>query len=198
MSSTPHPTDTRSRILTATLDLLSSGDGNAVRMTDIAKRAKVSRQAVYMHFNNRAELLEQATHYLDQVLDTDARLAPSRAAATGRARLDAFVAAWADYIPEIYGPARAFLDMERHDAEAAAAWAKRMEDMREGCEAAIRALAADGDLAPGLNPDSATDLLWTLLTIPNWEHLTQTRGWSQDRYRRDILIAARRLCLARP
>ncbi|MEZ5715130.1 MAG: TetR/AcrR family transcriptional regulator [Paracoccaceae bacterium] len=159
MSSTASPPDTRTRILVATLDLLSSGDGNAVRMSDIAKRAKVSRQALYMHFKTRAELLEQATYYHDHVLNSDARLAASRAAPTGAERLEAFVTAWADYIPKIYGPARAFLDMERHDPEARAAWAKRMEDMREGVEAAIRALERDGDLGLGPSPDTATDLL---------------------------------------
>ena len=54
--------------------------------------------------------------------------------------------------------------------------------MREGCAAAIKALNDDGKLAAGLKPDQATDLLWTLLSVRNWEQLTIDSGWPQKRY----------------
>ena len=47
----------------------------------------ISRQGVYLHFASRTELLVAATRYLDEVLDVDRRLAPSRAATTGAERL---------------------------------------------------------------------------------------------------------------
>jgi AcrR family transcriptional regulator len=77
--SSPNP-DTRKRILQATADLLTEGGGAGVRMSDIAKRAGISRQAVYLHFANRADLLIAATFYVDELKDSAARLAPSRAA----------------------------------------------------------------------------------------------------------------------
>ena len=190
--SSPNP-DTRKRILQATADLLSEGSGTGVRMSDIAKRAGISRQAVYLHFANRADLLIGATFYVDELKDSDARLAPSRAAKTGRERLDAFIEAWSGYLPEIYPIGRALIDMSPTDEEARRAWAQRMQDMREGCEAAINALKRDGDLAPGMPAPQATDLLWTLLLLPNWEHLTQTCGWSQKQYLKHITATARRL-----
>ncbi|WP_321488259.1 TetR/AcrR family transcriptional regulator [uncultured Hyphomonas sp.] len=185
--------DTRKRILQATTDLLSEGGGTGVRMSDIAKRAGISRQAVYLHFANRADLLIATTFYVDELKDTAARLAPSRAAATGKERLDAFIEAWTGYLPEIYPIGRALIDMSPTDEEARSAWAQRMQDMREGCEAAINALKRDGDLAPGMPAGQATDLLWTLLLLPNWEHLTQTCGWSQKQYEKHINSAARHL-----
>lgn len=182
---------TRTRILDAALTLLADSDGTGVRMSDIARAAGVSRQAVYLHFANRADLLTAATLRLDEVKDSDARLAASRAATSGEARLAAFIEAWSGYLPEIYPIARALLAMRDEDAEARAAWDKRMRDMREGCEAAVVALERDGTLNPVFEPEAAVDLLWTLLSVRNWEHLTQTCGWSQEAYRDGIAGLAR-------
>lgn len=190
--------NTRARILDATLDLLAAEDGGAVRMSDIAKKSGVSRQAVYLHFANRAELLIEATKHLDQMKGSDERLAASRQAETGIERLEAFISAWGSYIPEIYGVAKALLAMQDSDSEVAEAWAKRMEDMREGCEAAMRDLSRDGTLAPGLTADMATDLLWTMLSVRNWELLTKQRGWSQDQYMTAMQHMARSQFVASP
>ena len=58
---------TRSKILQATLELLEAGEGGEIRMGDIAKRAGISRQALYLHFATRAELLVETTFYLDEL-----------------------------------------------------------------------------------------------------------------------------------
>ena len=68
------------------------------------------------------------------------------------------------------------------DDAAAAAWDDRMAAMRDGCRAAIDALHADGNLAPGLTRQQATDALWAILLVPNWEALTIDCGWSTDQY----------------
>jgi AcrR family transcriptional regulator len=75
--------DTRTRILESAWKLLEAGGGSEVRMSDIAKDAGISRQAVYLHFPKRADLLIATTRYIDEVNDIDARLAASRGAATG-------------------------------------------------------------------------------------------------------------------
>lgn len=185
--------DTRTRILQATWDLLEVRQGHGVRMSDIARRAGISRQALYLHFPTRAELLIATTHYLDDVKGTEERLAPSRAAETGIERLDAFIEAWAAYMPEIHGLAKAFLAMRDTDAAAAAAWDQRMQDMREGCEAVIAALKRDKMLSPAYAPKQATDMLWTLLSVRNWEQWTIDCGWSQKRYVTTLKSMARRL-----
>lgn len=181
---------TREKILRACWELLEGGD-TKVRMSDIAKTAGVSRQAVYLHFPSRADLLIATTRFIDEVEKVDDRLARSRAATTGRERLEAYIEAWGGYIPRIYGVGRAMMAMMDGDEEAHAAWNGRMMAMRHGCEAAINALARDGDLAPGLEPDSATDSLWTLLSVRNWEHLVQERGWSQGAYIAEVKRIAR-------
>jgi AcrR family transcriptional regulator len=178
MSSENRPT--RDRILDAAWRLLESGD-SAARMSDIARAAGVSRQALYLHFPNRADLLIAATRRVDEVKDVDARLAESRAA-TGVARLDAFVAAWGGYIPEIHGVSRALRAMQDGDPEARKAWGDRMAAVREGCAAAVAAVAGEGRLTPGLSEAEATDLLWALLSVETWERLVRDCGWTQARY----------------
>lgn len=184
---------TRTRILDAAWKLLETG-GSKVRMSDIAKAAGVSRQAVYLHFPSRAELLLATTRHIDEEKDVDARLAASRAATSGSDRLELFIEAWGSYIPEIYGVGRALMAMQDDDEEVRRAWDDRMRAVRHGCKAAVQALAADGTLRPELTADTATDLLWTLVSVRNWEQLTRQVGWSQEDYLERIKdLAARAL-----
>ncbi len=184
--------ETRTRILVATVEMLEEHGGRGVRMGDIAKAAGISRQAVYLHFTSRAQLLEATTKYLDELLDLDRRLAPSRAAKRGVDRLALYIEFWGDYVPEIYGVAKALLLVQDTDEAAAAAWRDRMLAMRDGCRAAIDALHSDGKLAPGWTPKRATDVLWTMLLVPNWENLTGECGWSTQQYVRWMKAVAER------
>jgi AcrR family transcriptional regulator len=184
--------NTRKRILKATLYLLEKHQDQGVRMTDIAKRAGISRQAVYLHFSTRAELLIAATYYLDELKGSDERLIPSRTATSGIQRLEAFIEAWGNYIPEIYAIGKALMAMKDTDEAAAKAWDDRMRDMRHGCQAAIEALDRDKTLNPDHSPQQATDLLWTMLSVHSWEHLTIECGWSQTLYIKKLKFLAKR------
>ncbi len=162
--------------------MLEKHGGRGVRMSDIAKETGISRQAVYLHFASRTELLVAATRYLDEKLDVDRRLAPSRAATVGIQRLALYIECWGTYIPEIYGVGKALMMARDTDEAAAVAWDDRMAAMRDGCRAAIDALHADGNLETGMTPQKATDALWAMLLVPNWEALTIDCGWSTEQY----------------
>jgi AcrR family transcriptional regulator len=186
---------TRNRILNAAWKLLEANPSASVRMSDIAKEAGISRQALYLHFPTRAELLVATTLHLDAVKNVDERLARSRNASTGVERLNAFIEAWGNYIPEIYGVAKALLAMRDTDEAADLAWSGRMQAVREGCEAAIKALKKDGALSPDHSPKQATDILWTILSVRNWEQLTIDCRWSQSRYIEITKLQAARVLL---
>lgn len=174
--------DTREKILQASAELLVDQQGNGVRMGDIAKRTGVSRQAVYLHFATRTELLIATTKFIDEQLQVDKRLEPSRQAKTGSERLNLYIEAWGNYIPEIYGVAKALMNAQDSDEAADAAWKERMEAMKDGCRAAIEALHKDGNLSPDLKPKEAIELLWAMLSVRNWESLVQECGWSNKKY----------------
>lgn len=164
------------------MKILEESGGSGVRMGDIAKATGISRQAVYLHFKSRTKLLVAATLFVDQKLDVDARLAPSRNATSGEQRLRLYIEFWGNYIPEIYNVGKALMVAQETDEAAAAAWQSRMQAMRDGCRAAIDALAADGRLAAGWTRPKAIDALWTLLLVPTWENLTLECGWSTKQY----------------
>lgn len=161
-------------------------------MGDIATETGISRQAVYLHFASRTELLVAATRHLDERLDVDDRLAPSRNATSGIERLALYIECWGNYIPDIYGVAKALLLAQETDEAAAAAWEDRMAAMRDGCRAAIDALHADQNLAPEWTREKAIDALWTMLLVPNWENLTIQCGWSTQEYVHRMQSLARR------
>jgi len=185
--------ETRNRILDAAWKLLEAGQGQGVRMSDIAKQAGISRQALYLHFSKRSELLIATTRYIDEVKDVETRLALSRKATNGVARMEAYIDAWSGYIPEVYGVARALLSMQDSDEDAAMAWDDRMRAFREGCEAAIEALHRDGRLAPEHTIQQATDILWTLLSVRNWEQFTVDCGWSLEKYNETTKLLVHRI-----
>jgi len=184
--------ETRTRILVATVEMLEEHGGRGGRMGDIAKAAGISRQAVYLHFASRAELLEATTKFRDEELGLARRLAPSRAATSGVERLALYIEFWGNYVPEIYSVAKALLLVQDTDEAAAAAWQDRMLALRDGCGAAIDALHSDGKLAPEWTPKRATDVLWTMLLVPNWENLTGECGWSTQQYVRWMKTVAER------
>src|ERR687897_615330 len=174
--------ETRTRILEATWRLMVQRRGQDVRMRDVAEAAGVSRQAVYDHFGSRAALMVATARYGDEVRGLDERLRLYRATTAGVERLEAFVEFWGNYIPEIYGIARALLAARETDEAVAAAWDDRMGVVREACRDIIERLHRDGTLAPGWSREEAADLLWTMLSIRNWESLTLERGWPPNRY----------------
>ncbi|SNY92625.1 transcriptional regulator, TetR family [Cohaesibacter sp. ES.047] len=185
--------DTREKILKACLALLEEGAGSGIRMSDIAKRAGVSRQALYLHFQNRADLIIAATLLQDDAQGVEQRLEASRQATTGRERLVSFVRAWCSFIPHMYPVARTILHLAEHDAEVERAWRKRMEDMREGCEAAIRALERDGTLSDAYDAETATDLLWAMISVRTWELLSRERQWADEKIVHHLETAATKL-----
>ncbi len=183
--------ETRVKILDAALHLLQSDNPGATRMADIARQAGISRQAVYLHYKTRAELLIAATLHLDHISNTEQRLEASRSANTGLERLDRYIDAWGNYIPVIYPVATALMAMQKTDTAAASAWNDRMQAMRHGCAAAVKALSDDKQLTPHYTNRQATDLLWTLLSVSNWEQLTLLCKWSQKTYISHIKSVAR-------
>jgi len=153
-----------------------------VHMKDIAKAAGVSRQAVYLHFASRAELLVATTIYMEEALNFEGRVQRWQEATSGVELLDSFVEFWGSILPDIYGVAKALIAVYDTDTAAAEAWNGRLGAIRQACHTSIKALAADGMLDDGWTIDTATDLFATILSVEQWEKLTGQCGWSTSEY----------------
>lgn len=172
---------TKTRILNATWKLLKT-EGASARMADVAKEAGVSRQAVYLHFPSRAELLIATTRYIDEVEDVAGQLESVFGHAAGRDQLEAFVNAWGNYIPVVYGGAKSLLALKDTDADAAAAWDDRMTGLYGACAKIVATLASSGELADDLSRPEATNLMWAIVSVRQWELLRLERKMSQKKY----------------
>ncbi len=170
---------------------MEGNQGQGTRMSDIAKATGISRQALYLHFDARTDLLIATTRYVDEVLGIEALLEPSRNAATGRERLNAYIAAVGTHFVEIQGLARAVLAIREADVEMQIAWEERLAATRHGCLAAIRMLADEGELADEWDIEIATDLLCLSLSFQSWDQLININGWSVSEYVEHIQLQAK-------
>jgi AcrR family transcriptional regulator len=174
--------ETRRRILKATWQLMEQRRGQDVHMRDIAKAAGISRQAVYLHFASRTELMVATMDYVDEVKGLQERLNRLETAASAIELLETCVEVWGNYIPEIYGLAKAMLRTRDTDAATATAWNNSMGCLLNACQEVIAALDREGYLAPEWTRQEAIDMFYTLLSIHNWELLRMERGWSPQGY----------------
>jgi AcrR family transcriptional regulator len=181
---------TRRTILDTTRRLLKES-GEGAGMARIAAAAGYSRQAIYRHFGSRAGLLKAVLADIDERAGAGAAVEGVLAADDAEAVLDALVAWWADYVAGFIGVARSVHAASAADAELAAAWEDRMEALMEVCRLVVGRCAREGRLRAGLGRPAAAEILWALLSIPLWDQLRVDRGWSRNKYRRRIGLAAR-------
>ena len=173
--------ETKHRILKSAWALIEV-KGPRVRMSDIAKEAGISRQAVYLHFRTRSELLIATTRYIDDVKGVQERFEKSRLATGGLKKLEAFSHAWIHYIPEIYGIAKALLALKESDEATASAWEDRMAAVRAGCRSVVKALKKDGLLTKDYTLEQSVDLLYGFLSVRHWEQFVIEQSWTQEAY----------------
>ncbi|HEX2064308.1 MAG TPA: TetR/AcrR family transcriptional regulator [Acidimicrobiales bacterium] len=175
--------ETRQRILGAAKDLLEESPGAPVPMTDVAARAGVSRQALYLHFADRTSLFLEVSRMVDGSLRTPARQRRVDEAPTGREALREAVALQAWLKPRLKGVATALDVLRRSDPAADAAWQEREHARLERCERVVRRLHAEGELAYGWDVPSAARCFWAVTSQRVWDDLAIDQGWSMAKYR---------------
>jgi AcrR family transcriptional regulator len=184
----------RARVLDAALKLLRRHGHATVTMAQIAKAARLSRQAVYLHFADRAELMAALARHVHESLGLPAAIQRMMTnAQTGIGLIEADVSMQARYNPEVWAVARAVDAVRRTDAAAARAWQERLDSRLDRCRVIVARLESEGLLRPGLSPSIAADLLWTMTSLRMWEDLVLERKWSPEQYQKyvtNVLIGA--------
>jgi AcrR family transcriptional regulator len=187
---------TRERILSTARELIEQ-DGGVPSMSELARAVGISRQALYLHFPDRASLLLVLVAHVDEREDLQAGMADVQAApdAAGQIRAWAQVQAWRN--PRIAPLARA-LDQARHtDQAASAAWRDRTDNRMRGAAAIITRLREEGQLHPSWKTGEAAALLWELTSFRVWDDLVNESRLTPDRYV-EIVTAAALATLASP
>lgn len=178
--------DTRTVILNAAQELITGRGGADVTMADIATRAGVSRQAVYLHFADRAELLVALVRHVDAQRGLEREVQRIVDAPDGISALRRFVALQAKGNPSIWAIARALDAVRRRDEAVETSWQDRLANRLMGCRVIVDRLAADHKLRPGLDRRVAAELLWTITSLHTWEDLVLERHWSPTKYQRFV------------
>ncbi|HEY7292443.1 MAG TPA: TetR family transcriptional regulator [Vicinamibacterales bacterium] len=174
------------RILDAALTLIGRKGDASVTMAQIAKAARVSRQAVYLHFADRAALMVALARHLDERLGLPADIQKMMDAPSGTEMLQAAVSIQARRNLSVWAVARALDAVRRTDKAAERAWQDRLNSRLDGCRAIVARLQAEGDLRAGIDQRGAVDLLWTITSLRVWEDLVLGRGWSAQQYQEQI------------
>jgi AcrR family transcriptional regulator len=151
-------------------------------MSALARAVGISRQALYLHFPDRAQLMLALVAHVDEKEQLQAGLAAvtQAADAAGAIRAWAHVQTW--HNPKVAALARA-LDETRHaDPAAAAAWADRMADRMRGAAFITERLRAEGRLDPTWTPTEAAVLLMELTSFHVWDDLVNDAKIPPGRY----------------
>jgi AcrR family transcriptional regulator len=186
---------TRDAILDAAADLIRER-GAGVTLEEIAERARVSRQSLYLHFGSRTSLMIAMAEHIDEKGPLDRLLKRVFGAPTPVDALDEIVALHAAYYPIIYPVARIFMSRKHDEPAMQAAWNDRMESRHRLYRGVVERLDGDGRLTPEWDVETATDILWAVTSWELWEQLTLERGWSAAVYRETVGAVLRRILVA--
>jgi AcrR family transcriptional regulator len=173
--------DTRTRIVKAARTLLRK-DAGAVRMEDVAQAARVSRQAVYLHFPNRTALLEAATAHIEQELGFPERLNPILEAKSGVLALERMAEFLGDYLPVAQPVIDAFTVGRSSDPEVQAIFESRTEHRRGGVRQIVAWLIRDKALAKDLDAATAEEVMMGLTSYELWREMVVVGKLSNAEY----------------
>ncbi len=192
MSSGGRP-QTRTQILEAARAVFEERGYYDAGLGAVAKEAGVSRQAIYLHFPSKAELLT-ALHL--HIFATDVAPAIERHPITGAVSaldaLDTMIAVDVDVVSKVWRIHEALQMARRQHQEVEETLRPREEEHYRELFDLGRRLKREGALPPNIRVGMFADMLWGLLNVGTYRSLVIERGWSLDQYRRWVRNTIRR------
>ena len=177
--------DTRRRVLQAAWELLEQEE-SGVRLVDVADRAGVSRQAVYLHFGDRSGLLVALMDFIDVSLGAVQIRAHVHGADTGVESLQRFIETMSWYTAKIDRVAQVTEAGKDQDEALAAAWrdriGRRQLHLRSIVERSQTKRLVEAGLAEGWSVDAAVELLYVVTMPGPWREFTRELEWTAEEY----------------
>jgi len=175
--------DTRIAILNAARALFEEQGYHGAGLEAVAKRAGVSRQAIYLHFASKADLLT-ALHA--RIYETDVVPALDRypvwTASTALEGLDALIAVDAEVASKVWRIHEALVVARRHHDEVDETLRPREAERYSELERLGRWLRKEGDLPTHMRVGTFADIMWGLTSLGTFHNLVIERGWSPARF----------------
>lgn len=192
---------TRERILSAAWQVARERGSVQFTLAEVAARAGVSRQALYLHFDNRPGLLVEMARRVDHTSGFVGRIAAARR----RPALQGFrqvLRLWYEHLEEILPVARALEAAAITADEGAKAYHDRMRAWHDTLGICVDALADAALLRREWSVDQATDWVWARTHPAGYEYLVRQRHWPArtvtERTIRSIVTELTTTTVARP
>lgn len=184
MSSGGRP-ETRIQILQAARAMFEELGYHGANLGAVAARAGVSRQAIYLHFPSKVELLT-ALHL--HIFATDVVPAVERHPITDSMgaldALDATIAVDVEVAATVWRIHEALTTARRQHPEVEKTLRPRDEERYGELLDLGHRLEREGALPPTIRVALFADMLWGLMSTGTFRNLVVERGWSLDQYRR--------------
>ncbi|MFC6010225.1 TetR/AcrR family transcriptional regulator [Nocardia lasii] len=191
MSSTGRQ-ETRGRILDAARAMFEEFGYHGAGLEAVAKRAGISRQAIYLHFPSKVELLS-ALHL--HVYETDVAPVMLRhpfAELPALDALDACVSADVEIADRVWRIHEALTTARRQHPEVEETLRPREQERYEELLELGRRLDKAGVLPATLDASGFADSMWALVNVGTYRSLVVERGWSLARYEQWVRAMIRR------
>lgn len=181
--------DTRRTVVAAATDLFVRHGYAATTLDAVAEAAGVSRKTVFNAVGGKPALLKLAWDHTLVGDDEPVSMADRPAVARIRATTDPAEAVrlWVDVAVDVSsrvaGLGRVVTAAADSDADVAALLERSASERLAGARAFAAHLDAIGGLRPGLSPEQAADVLWTMNDGGAYHRLVVERGWTDERFR---------------
>jgi AcrR family transcriptional regulator len=180
------PTNARSRrtrtaLLSSAREILETRGFEALTMTAVAERAGVTRRAAYLHFATRAELIGALFDFVADTEGLEESLRRVWEAEDAVSALDEWAAHLARYHVRLLAVDRAVERVRHVDADAAAHRKRVVAEKLSNCRRLVSRLEQERRLARSWTEETASDMLFSLISSDMIEALTLDRRWSRRR-----------------
>jgi AcrR family transcriptional regulator len=179
--SSAQPRDTKVAILDAARELFEAKGYHAVGLDTVAKKAGVSRQAIYLHFDSKASVLSELHLRVNQ-LHVEPAMRKVWNSPDALAALDAFVDATATVVPQIIGMFNTLDSVRSVEEVVDKTWRPPQRGRYADCLRMAKWLDRDGELADGVTVRTAADVLFSIVSVRVYESFVMVRGWSVRRW----------------
>jgi AcrR family transcriptional regulator len=176
-----HANDTRTTLLRTALRLFEQRGLAAVTLAEIATAAGVSRQAIYLHFGNRAGLLTAIARYLDTTSLLVREIMATVREDHTKAGVKKFIRLWFEHAAVVFPFNRAIEVAAASDADAHAAWEDRAGAHLRTVRLMVDGLAESGQLAGRWTREEAADWFYSRIHPDVWNQLVVDRKWPPKR-----------------
>ena len=179
-------TDTRLSIVEATRTLLAETGYPDISLDDIARKAGVSRQTIYVQFGSKSGVLQAVGEHIEHaalegLIPTLLQASnPVEALRGGLERVVNFYEHNALVLRNLHA-------QTVYDASYAAVWRDKQQEIWSNTRRLVEWLDREGCLAAVWSVEEATDWFWAASSFESYHQLVGERGWTAEQFVQRIM-----------